>query len=298
MERKKTRVAIVHNGKNSAGYALAEKTLTEQTITELFEPVMFEVVGDNDIEQVITTYKEGRIDTIVDVTNTSNDNQSQEALDSQWEKALEENGKGLSMLLTENMRMALAKSNTDITTELIVQMAETFYTSLRRDFRISNPRIAILYQTTKTDQQDDMVATPAIKQLTEQSIQVYGPYNAGDFFENGRHLDFDGVIATDSRQGIMHFNDVAIDDAVRFTTNLPLVRTQPIVQYKDNDADTEDTAMNVLRQAIYKAIDIARHRVEYDKPLANPLRKLYKERKDESEKTRFNIPKKKDQAEN
>ena len=113
------------------------------------------------------------------------------------------------------------------------------------------------------------MATPAIKQLTEQSIQVYGPYNAGDFFENGRHLEFDGVIATDPRQGIMHFNDVAIDDAVRFTTNLPLVRTQPIVQYKDNDADTEDTAMNVLRQAIYKAIDIARHRVEYDKPLAN-----------------------------
>ena len=130
MERKKIRVAIVHNGKNSAGYALAEKTLTEQAITELFEPVMFEVVGGNDIEQVITTYKEGRIDTIVDVTNTSNDNQSLEALDSQWENALGEKGKSMPMLLTENMRMALAKSNTDITTELIVQMAETFYTSL------------------------------------------------------------------------------------------------------------------------------------------------------------------------
>lgn len=298
MERKKIRVAIVHNGKNSAGYALAEKTLTEQAITELFEPVMFEVVGGNDIEQVVTTYKEGRIDTIVDVTNTSNDNQSLEALDSQWENALGEKGKSMPMLLTENMRMALRMSNTAITTESIVQMGETFHKSLRRDFRISSPRIAILYQTTKTDQQDDTVATPAIKQLTEQSIQVYGPYNAGDFFENGRHMEFDGVIATDPQQGIMHFNNIAIDDAVRFIANMPLVRTQPAIQYNDNDAEMEDTAMNALRQAIYKAIDIVRHRVEYDKPLANPLRKLYKERKDESEKTRFNIPKKKDQAEN
>ena len=298
MERKKIRVAIVHNGKNSAGYALAEKTLTEQAITELFEPVMFEVVGGNDIEQVITTYKEGRIDTIVDVTNTSNDNQSLEALDSQWENALGEKGKSMPILLTENMRMALRMSSTAITTESIVQMGETFHKSLRRDFRISSPRIAILYQTTKTDQQDDTVAAPAIKQLTEQSIQVYGPYNAGDFFENGRHLEFDGVIATDPQQGIMHFNNIAIDDAVRFIANMPLVRTQPAIQYNDNDAEMEDTAMNALRQAIYKAIDIVRHRVEYDKPLANPLRKLYKERKDESEKTRFNIPKKKDQAEN
>ena len=298
MERKKIRVAIVHNGKNSAGYALAEKTLTEQAITELFEPVMFEVVGGNDIEQVITTYKEGRIDTIVDVTNTSNDNQSLEALDSQWENALGEKGKSMPILLTENMRMALRMSSTAITTESIVQMGETFHKSLRRDFRISSPRIAILYQTTKTDQQDDTVAAPAIKQLTEQSIQVYGPYNAGDFFENGRHLEFDGVIATDPQQGIMHFNNIAIDDAVRFIANRPLVRTQPAIQYNDNDAEMEDTAMNALRQAIYKAIDIVRHRVEYDKPLANPLRKLYKERKDESEKTRFNIPKKKDQAEN
>ena len=298
MERKMIRVAIVHNGKNSAGYALAEKTLTEQAITELFEPVMFEVVGGNDIEQVITTYKEGRIDTIVDVTNTSNDNQSLEALDSQWEDALGEKGKSMPILLTENMRMALRMSNTAITTESIVQMGETFHKSLRRDFRISSPRIAILYQTPKTDQQDDTVAAPAIKQLTEQSIQVYGPYNAGDFFENGRHMEFDGVIATDPQQGIMHFNNIAIDDAVRFIANMPLVRTQPAIQYNDNDAEMEDTAMNALRQAIYKAIDIVRHRVEYDKPLANPLRKLYKERKDESEKTRFNIPKKKDQAEN
>ena len=47
-----------------------------------------------------------------------------------------------------------------------------------------------------------------------------------------------------------------------------------------------------MRNAIYMAIDIARNRASYDEPLKNPLKKLYHEKRDESEKVRFNIPKK------
>lgn len=39
-----------------------------------------------------------------------------------------------------------------------------------------------------------------------------------------------------------------------------------------------------------------RHRAEYDEPMENPLPKLYHERRDESEKVRFAIPKKHDGA--
>ena len=51
-----------------------------------------------------------------------------------------------------------------------------------------------------------------------------------------------------------------------------------------------------LRHAIYAAIDGFRNRRAYDEPLANPLPKLYHEKKDDSEKVRFSIPKKHENA--
>ena len=57
-----------------------------------------------------------------------------------------------------------------------------------------------------------------------------------------------------------------------------------------------------LRHAVFMGIDVFRNRINYDEPLANPLPKLYKEKRDDSEKVRFAIPKareqKKDEKEN
>ena len=56
--------------------------------------------------------------------------------------------------------------------------------------------------------------------------------------------------------------------------------------------------MAPFRQALYAVIDAARNRKNYDAPLANPLPKLYHEKRDESEKVRFAIPKKREGREN
>jgi 4-hydroxythreonine-4-phosphate dehydrogenase len=50
-----------------------------------------------------------------------------------------------------------------------------------------------------------------------------------------------------------------------------------------------------MRHAIYLAVDVVRNRRQYDEPLKNPLPKLYKEKRDDSEKVRFAVPKPKDQ---
>ena len=51
------------------------------------------------------------------------------------------------------------------------------------------------------------------------------------------------------------------------------------------------TDENSFRQAVYMAIDICRNRRNYDAPLANPLPKLFHERRDDGEKVRFAVPK-------
>ena len=56
-----------------------------------------------------------------------------------------------------------------------------------------------------------------------------------------------------------------------------------------NEADATS-----MLHAIYLAIDVFRHRQEYDEALENPLPKLYKEKRDESDKVRYAIPKKRE----
>ena len=56
-------------------------------------------------------------------------------------------------------------------------------------------------------------------------------------------------------------------------------------------AGTLNADENPFRHAIYSAIDILRNRATYDEPLADPLKKLYHEKRDDSDKVRFSIPK-------
>ena len=174
-----------------------------------------------------------------------------------------------------------------LTSEQVKTLAEQTHLSLKRDFRISNPRIAILANTSK----EDTIVSPVIKQLTDISIQAYGPYAAGDFFSAARHLEFDAVIATDNEQGETHFKNIAVDDSVKYIAGMSLVVTAPMLTEGTQTLETFENDSNKVRHAIYNAIDITHHRTEYDAPLANPLKKLYKDRKDDSEKARFNVPK-------
>ena len=44
-----------------------------------------------------------------------------------------------------------------------------------------------------------------------------------------------------------------------------------------------------MRQAIYMAVDMFRHRADYDAPLDNPLPKLYHEKREDGDKARFAV---------
>jgi 4-hydroxythreonine-4-phosphate dehydrogenase len=44
-----------------------------------------------------------------------------------------------------------------------------------------------------------------------------------------------------------------------------------------------------LRHAVYTAVDMFRHREDYDLPLAHPLPKLYHEKREDGDKARFAV---------
>ena len=213
---------------------------------------------------------------------------------------------GLTILVSDNLRIALVTNNVAlkdvpdaITQQKIVEKAKIFHQSLRRDMRIANPRIAVLALNPRGGEngilgdEEQEIIRPAIKELAVQSIQAFGPYPADDFFGNGDYAQFDGVLAMYHDQGQTPFKaitSISDDKGVRVTAGLPLIRTAPAHGVCFNLAGQGKMEADSMRHAIFEAIDIWRNRQNFDEPLADPLPKLYHEKRDDSEKVRFNMP--------
>jgi len=214
----------------------------------------------------------------------------------------------LRLWLAGDLRVALVTNTLAIkdvpeaiTKQKVVDKAQILHTSLRRDMRISNPRIAVLSLNPPTDNEEDPwgeeekeVIILAIAELEQLGIQAFGPYAAESFFGQGSYQKFDGVLAMYYDQGMAPMKTIAQGDAYSLATGMPFVCTSTETGVSYDIAGKGCADESSLRNAIYLAIDVFRHRQDYDRPLGNPLPKLYKEKRDDSEKVRFAVPKPKE----
>ncbi|WP_456105310.1 4-hydroxythreonine-4-phosphate dehydrogenase PdxA, partial [Prevotella sp.] len=95
-------------------------------------------------------------------------------------------------------------------------------------------------------------------------------------------------------QGVAPFRTLSSCHGITYTAGLPLVRTAAEIPDSLSLAGKGVADELPFRHAIYLAIDIYRNRAEYDAPMGNPLPKLYKERRDDSDKVRFSVPRKRE----
>jgi 4-hydroxythreonine-4-phosphate dehydrogenase len=104
---------------------------------------------------------------------------------------------------------------------------------------------------------------------------------------SGAYSHFDGVLAMYHDQGLTPFKVLAMDNGVNFTAGLPLVRTSPDHGTAFDIAGKGEASADSFRQALYMAIDIHRNRKSYAEAYHNPLRKLYHEKRDDSDKLKL-----------
>lgn len=265
------------------------------------------------LDRAMTDFRSGLYDVLVTAPINKNNIQSDQfhfcGHTEYIENCVGDGQKALMILMNGDLRVALVTTHLPIkdvakaiTKEAIVEKTKIFHTSLKRDLRIANPRIAVLALNPHagdngvlgTEERD--VISPAIEELEAAGIQAFGPYPADGFFGSGMYSKFDGVMAMYHDQGLAPFKALAVEDGVNFTAGLPIVRTSPDHGTAYDIAGKGIADANSFRQAIYTAIDIYRNRINYDEPLENPLPKLFHEKREEGEKTRFAIPKQKDQA--
>ncbi len=264
------------------------------------------------LDRAITDYREGLYDVLVTCPIDKN-NLHVEGFHFQTsahfvESCIGEGHQCLDILMNDCLRVALLTDDIPlkdvaaaITKDAVIDKAASLYSTLRRDLRISKPRIAILALNPNDSEahpgkEESEAILPAVQQLSEAGIDAYGPYQADTFFGQGAYTAFDGVLAMYHDQGIAPFKALAPENNVHYFGGMSLVCTSPDLGPSYNIAGKGIADEAPLRQAIYQAIDAFRNRINYDEPMANPLPKLYHERKDDSEKVRFSIPKKHENA--
>lgn len=207
------------------------------------------------------------------------------------QKFAKEGEKSLMILTNKNLRVALvtghiplSKVSESISTEKIKETLLIFNESLKKDFNIDNPRIAVLSLNPHAGEngllgtEENDIIIPAIQAADQAGVLCFGPYAADGFFGSGRFTSFDGILAMYHDQGLAPFKTLAMEDGVNFTAGLPIIRTSPAHGTAYDLAGKNEASETSFREAIYQAIDIFRSRREYVNARQNPLRKLYYER--------------------
>ena len=197
------------------------------------------------------------------------------------EKAFE--GEELMMLCSGNLRVALVCNHvaladipSQITEEHILSKLTVLNKSLKRDFGMEKPRIAVLALNPHAGdagllgKEEQEIIVPAIEKAKEQGIWAFGPYAADGFFGTGHFAHFDAVLAMYHDQGLIPFKTLDMS-GVNFTAGLNIVRTSPDHGTGYDIAGKDQADPSSMRNAIFMAIDVLRQRAEYDELTANPL---------------------------
>ena len=177
----------------------------------------------------------------------------------------------------------IAKS---ITKEAIISKLQLMHASLKSDFWIQKPKIAVLGLNPHAGdngligKEELEIIIPAIEEAKEKGIFAFGPYSADGFFANGSHLKFDAVLAMYHDQGLIPFKSITFHTGVNFTAGLPVVRTSPDHGTGYDIAGKNLASETSFREALFLAINIVKRRKELQELTSNPLKitKLSKDR--------------------
>lgn len=230
------------------------------------------------LKQVVEDAKEGMLDAIVTGPIDKNTIHGEDfPYRGHTEYLTEAFGAGESLMLMvgNNLRVGLVTEHVSIkevasliTKERVELKIRLLEMSLKKDFLISKPKIAVLGLNPHAGDEgllgseENEVIRPVIADLKNKGKVIFGPFPADGFFAAHQHLKYDGVLAMYHDQGLVAFKTLAFEDGVNFTAGLPVVRTSPDHGTAYNIAGKNMADESSLRQAINTACDIVKNRQE------------------------------------
>ena len=198
-------------------------------------------------------------------------------------------GDSLMFMITDNLKVGLLTDHvplkdiaSHISPELIEKKINIVDLTLKQDFGINKPKIAVLGINPHTGDkgvignEDDEILRPTLKKIMDSGKLVFGPYAADSFFGSDNFKNFDAIIAAYHDQGLIPFKTLSFGKGVNFTAGLNKIRTSPDHGTAFEIAGKGLADPSSFKEAIFKAIHIFNKRKEYMELSTNPLKKAPK----------------------
>jgi len=181
----------------------------------------------------------------------------------------------LMLLCSEKMRIAmvtghisLSEIKNNLNADVVIAKIEALNKSLKQDFGIVKPRIAVLGLNPHAGEEGLMgseeieIILPAIDQAKTKGIIAVGPYPSDGFFGSGNYLNFDAVLAMYHDQALIPFKTLSFENGVNYSAGLSFVRTSPDHGTAYEIAGKGLASESSFRSAVYAACDIFKKRKE------------------------------------
>lgn len=158
---------------------------------------------------------------------------------------------------------------TSISEEKILSKLRLMTASLKKDFCIDQPKIAVLSLNPHSGDggllgdEEERIISPAIRRAQEEGINAFGPISPDGYFGLGHYAKYDATLAMYHDQGLAPFKAIAFEDGVNFTAGLPIVRTSPDHGTAFEMAGRDEADPRSMMAAIFRAIDIYNNRQQY-----------------------------------
>ena len=201
-------------------------------------------------------------------------------------------GNSLMFMVTDSLKVGLLTDHVPvkdvaqhISEALIIEKINTVYDTLKKDFAIQKPKIAVLGINPHNGDngvigtEDDTIMRPTLKKIKDSGKLVFGPYAADSFFGSENYKHFDAIIAAYHDQGLIPFKTLSFGEGVNFTAGLSRIRTSPDHGTAFEIAGKGIANESSFKEALYMAMKIFKNRIDFEELTSNTLKKSTKKGK-------------------
>ena len=149
-------------------------------------------------------------------------------------------GESLMFMISEELKLGLLTDHisvkeiiSNVSLEKIKSKITIMQKSLKIDFGISKPKIAVLSINPHAGdggvigKEDEEILSPALIEISKLGCLISGPFSSDSFFGAMLHKKYDAVLAIYHDQGLIPFKTLSFGEGVNFTAGLNKVRTSP-----------------------------------------------------------------------
>lgn len=159
-----------------------------------------------------------------------------------------------------------------ITKDAILEKIVALNDSLRCDFCVERPKIAVLSLNSEKGEEEKNIISKAVEEAKANGFVTVGPILPEQFFADAEYVKFDGVVGMYRDQVVVPFRTLSYEESVEYSLGLPKVCVSPSMSVEYSLVDKNSAVVTPLLQAIFCACDLLEHREEFAELTKNRLK--------------------------